>query len=186
MSFYSVTKFSILSPLKAWATLGFIGPTRNCRMLSILPKKKNQIIVWSSLSSQKTHTWSYRSQCIHYELLFSAACGVEVSLAHISLQMVPAQTLQSSKTSITPWEPANHGTEVQVDVNWSPTSCNLIPLDYFQWGAMKEKSAMPINQRQLSIWRPTFVMLLHSKKCKKIYSIEWGTVRPAGAAVWMI
>lgn len=36
-------------------------------------------------ASKKTHTWSCRSQCTHYERLFGAACRAEASLTNISL-----------------------------------------------------------------------------------------------------
>ena len=43
------------------------------------------------------------------------------------------------------------------DVNWPPSSCDLMPLVYFLWGAV---GVMPTNQRQLRIWWTTIVMLL--------------------------
>ena len=58
------------------------------------------------------------------------------------------------------------------------------------YGAPLEKIVMPTNQKQLKIWKPTFVMPLskydrvRSKKCTKISTIKWGAVRPAAAAIW--
>ena len=58
-------------------------------------------------------------------------------------------------------------------------------------GVPLKNSVMPWNQKQFSIWRLIFVMLLprnnpiHLKKCTKIKPIEWGTVRPAMAAIWI-
>ena len=45
-------------------------------------------------------TWSYRSQCIHYEPLFGVTCEAKMSLAHISLKIWTAQPLQSMETAI--------------------------------------------------------------------------------------
>ena len=46
--------------------------------------------------NQKTHNWSYRSQCTHYEWWLGAACGAH----HISLKMRIPQALWSMKTLI--------------------------------------------------------------------------------------
>ena len=43
----------------------------------------------------KIPTWSYRSQCTHYQGLFGATCGVEALSAPIFLKMGTAQPLHS-------------------------------------------------------------------------------------------
>ena len=39
----------------------------------------------------------------------------------------------------------------RADVVWPPWSCDLIPLDYYWWGAVKDKDITPTSQRQLTL-----------------------------------
>ena len=95
MSFYSVTKFSILSSLnvmnrftleQSWDLLEKMGS--KIKLHDYLQKKKKKIIflVGTLISKivvfkgQKIYTWSQRRQRTYYKRLFNAACGLDASL----------------------------------------------------------------------------------------------------------
>ena len=77
------------------------------------------------------------------------------------------------------------------DVNWPPRSCDVTPLDYFLWEPLRISITLTI-QRWLRPWNTKSklpFMRLKPKKSKmywKIELIEWRTVRPAVAVIWMM
>ena len=98
MLFYSATEFSILCSLNV---LNRFTPTIdrvNLPKKNISFRKELIFLLVGTLISKsgifrahKIHTWSYRSQCSHYDWLFVAALGAKAQLANIYLKMKTKQ-----------------------------------------------------------------------------------------------
>ena len=69
------------------------------------------------------------------------------------------------------------------DINWPPRSCDLSPLDYFLWGAVKNK-CYANHPETIDALKHEIEVAIHemepkqSKMCLKIGLIEWHTVKP--------
>ena len=86
-----------------WATLGFIGPRwkkTSFRMKLIFILMGTLISKIDVYGAQKTYTWSYRSQCVHYKRLFGAACGAKAVLASIYWKMRTSYSLRQWRPTI--------------------------------------------------------------------------------------
>ena len=74
------------------------------------------------------------------------------------------------------------------DVNWLPQSCDLTPLDYFLWGAVKDKCDAN-HTETIEAFKHEIEVAIHGIEAQtienvlKIGSVEWGTVMPVVAVI---